>query len=136
MVLEWTPPGYDATMRKRRGKLIAVFVGTVAVALAAGVAVFWEDFYCNVFLDPRLVGKWARYDRDGMIFEFDKLGKVKRTSEKVEDTGTYRIEAGELAISWPSDTDSLVTYQIEGAVLKLASAHYREILRRVPEPDD
>ena len=124
-------------MRKRRGKLIAVFVGTVAVALAAGVAVFWEDFCCKVFLDPRLVGKWARHDRDGMILEFDKLGKVKRTSEKAEDTGTYRIEAGELAISWPSDTDSLkVTYQIEGDVLKLASAHYRELLGRVPEPVD
>ncbi len=129
-------------MRKPKGKLVALLAGAVVVVL---VAVSWEDVYCHLFLDPRLVGRWERTDpiAPSVFLEFDKVGNMKLEKEwRVR--GRYRVDGKELTLFsdgkpvWEDhfvvlmvDVDS---YRIVGDTLTFDSPRVaRGTYRRVPD---
>ena len=93
-------------MRKPKGKLIALLAGVMALGVLGMVGmVYWKDIYCHLFLDPRLVGKWAgevTTDVEELLcirgtYEFDQVGNIHATLDTGDEwAGRYRIEGNSL----------------------------------------
>ncbi len=75
-------------MRKPKGKLVALLAGAVVVVL---VAMSWRDIYCQLFLDPRLVGRWEMTFRRSV--EFDRVGNLRGVDGGWLFTGTLYIDS-------------------------------------------
>ena len=86
-------------------KLLAFTLGAVAVGVMVTVGmVFWKDIYCQIFLDPRLVGKWKgpniRYLHGGPTPSFINGGWRNQIS------GNENLEfdqAGNIRWTWIND---------------------------------
>ena len=107
-------------MRKPKGKLVALLAGAVVVVL---VAVSWRDTYCHLFLDPRLVGRWACVDRV-LLLEFDRVGNVASVIliGDLEDrvSGIYSIDGNSLTMAWTNgDLPDVYRYRIDRNLLRL-----------------
>ncbi len=142
------------SMRKPKGKLVALLAGTVVVALVAVGAIFWKDVYCHLFLDARLEGRWKGLISESTrlfafhseyVIEFDNIGNVRSeetlwaTASRHNDPrrtvslGTYSIDGNRLDIAWPHGVWSKV-YRIEEDTLTLlGSSGTDTIFRRIPD---
>ncbi len=121
-------------MRKPKGKLVALLAGAVVVVLVAVGAWFWRDFYCHLFLDHRLVGRWNSEAHLFKFVTFDKVGNVQSESLKQTTTGTYLVAGDSLIITWPDEAEpNEMTYRVAGDSLTIERPGVHSVLRRVPD---
>ncbi len=133
-------------MRKPKGKLVALLAGAVVVVLVAVAAMFWKDLYCQLFLDPRLVGRWSQTpgDDNRIVISFDRLGDyrhwVRRPPEMrpafrdIATEGNYRIDGDSIVVTAREIGKTVLTYRIDGDTLTFnPPGSAQSIYHRVPD---
>ncbi len=142
----------DTSVRKSKGKLIALLSGIVVLVL---VAASWKGIY-SYLLTRQIIGRWERHEPDRQsvepwVLEFDSLGEVHSADEETESH--YRVDGDWLLLTGRSAAlqklaagftkgsevlvEALFTYRIEKGdfltVTLAADPRYETAFRRVSE---